>query len=65
MGSNVQGFFEKHFFEHDVEYWFSHEEIMLKFPFIKNMKEYMISVDVNGKKFLNKRLDVAEITSEG
>jgi hypothetical protein len=64
MVSNVQGFFEKHFFEHDVEYWFAHEEIMLKFPFIKNMQEYIITVDVNGKKYLNKRLEVGEIISE-
>ncbi len=64
MVSNVQGFFEKHFFEHDVEYWFAKEEIMLKFPFIKNMQEYIITVDVNGKKFLNKRLEVGEIISE-
>jgi len=63
MVSNVQGFFEKHFFEHDVEYWFSHEEIMLKFPFIKNMREYIITVDVDGKKYLNKRLDIGEIMS--
>ncbi len=64
MVSNVQGFFEKHFFEHDVEYWFAHEEIMLKFPFIKNMREYIITVDVNGKKYLNKRLEVDEIIAE-
>ncbi len=62
--SNVQGFFEKHFFEHEVEYWFAQEEIMLKFPFIKNMREYIITVEVNGKKYLNKRLEVSEIISE-
>ncbi|HMF31613.1 MAG TPA: hypothetical protein VKK79_09375 [Candidatus Lokiarchaeia archaeon] len=60
--SNVQGFFEKSFFEQDVEFWFSHEEIMLKFPLLQDVRDYIIIVEEKGgRKLLNKKIDVSEI----
>ena len=60
--ANVDGTTEKHFFEQDVELWSPCEEIMLKFPLLQNIREYVISIEGEwGQKLLNKKIDVSKI----
>lgn len=59
--SHVQEFFERNYFEQEVDFWWEGEEIMVQFPLIKTINDYIIQVEMGSKKLVNRKFSLRDI----
>lgn len=63
--SHVQEFFERNYFEQEIDFWFDGEEILVQFPTIKTIKDYIIIVEGEFRgeetKFVNKKFTLSDL----
>ncbi|MHA1732661.1 MAG: hypothetical protein ACTSU5_12020 [Promethearchaeota archaeon] len=63
--SHVQEFFERVYFEQDIDIWFEDEEILVQFPVIETINDYIIIVEGKFRgevlKCVNKKFSLKEL----